>query len=354
MSRVAGMRWGALLFRKIATSQAYAWTPVQRASDDRRRGAGFTSSDTGPSLAASVVGSLLITAAPAPALADGRTPGSFAVSSTGEAQYSIPIFAPPGVNGLAPQLALTYSHRHEGTLAGVGWGVSGLSSIHRCEKTWAQNNEAKAPQNAFDDRYCLDEMQLRHYSGNYGEPGSTYRTEIETYARITALGPAAGDGPGAFRVEHKNGLIYEYGTSPDSQILSIGQPEARAWAVNRISDRSGNEITFTWHDDTVNGSYRIDRIDYAGTTIDFQWEAKPVGEIRSAYVTGSQVREIHRLQAIDVRQGATVLRRFDLAYEGPLSTTSRSRLASVQECAGSVCRDATTFDYQDGSAAASG
>lgn len=87
-----------------------------------------------------------------PALATGRTPGSFAVSSDGEAQYSIPIFAPPGVNGLAPQLALTYGHRHEGTLAGVGWGVSGLSAIHRCEKTWAQNNEAKAPQNESDDR----------------------------------------------------------------------------------------------------------------------------------------------------------------------------------------------------------
>ncbi len=339
------MRWGALLFRKVATSQAYAWTPVQRASDDRRRGAGFTSSGAGRSCSACLVGSLIFAAAAA--VADGRTPGRFAVSSSGEAQYSIPIFAPPGVNGLAPQLALTYSHRHEGTLAGAGWGISGLSAIHRCEKTWAQNNVAAAPQNAIDDRYCLDGIQLRHYSGTYGQPGSTYRTEIEAYARITALG-SAGDGPASFKVEHKNALISEYGVTADSQILSIGQPEARAWAVNRISDRSGNEITFTWHDDTANGSYRIDYVGYAGTTIDFQWEAKPVGEVRSGYVTGSQVREIHRLQAIEVHQGGLVLRRYDLTYEGPLSTTSRSRLASVRECAGAVCRDATTFDYQDG------
>ncbi len=148
------------------------------------------------------------------------------------------------------------------------------------------------------------------------------------------MGPAAGNGPGAFKVELKNGLIYEYGTTADSQILSLGQDEARAWALSRISDRSGNEITFTWHDDTVNGSYRIDYIDYADNTIVFQWESKPGGEVRSGFVTGSQVREIHRLQAIEVQQGGAVLRRYDLTYEGPLSATSRSRLASMQECAG--------------------
>jgi hypothetical protein len=62
------------------------------------------------------------------------------------------------------------------------------------------------------------------------------------------------------------------------------------------------------------------------------------------------VREIHRLQAIEVLQGGSVLRRYALSYEGPLSSTSRSRLASIQECAGSQCRDATTFDYQNGTA----
>jgi RHS repeat-associated protein len=286
--------------------------------------------------------------ASAPAWPTGRTPGSFAVSSTGEAQYSMPIFAPPGVNGVTPELALTYGHRHEGTLAGIGWGVSGLSAIHRCEKTWAQNSEAQAPQNQSSDRYCLDGNQLRQFSGTYGQAGSTYRTEIETYARITALGPLAGNGPGAFRVERKDGLIYEYGTTPDSQILSVGQPEARAWALSRISDRSGNQITFAWHDDTANGSYRIDHIDYAGNSIVFEWESKPVGEVRSGYVTGSPVREIRRLNAIEVQQDGSAIRRYALTYEAPLSTTSVSRLASLQECAATLCRPPTTFAYQNG------
>jgi RHS repeat-associated protein len=286
--------------------------------------------------------------APVASWSSGRIPGSFAVSATGEAQYSIPIFAPPGINGLTPELALTYSHQHEGTLAGVGWGISGLSAIHRCEKTWAQNGVAESPQNDFTDRYCLDGNQLRRFSGTYGRTGSTYRTELESYARITVLSEA-GNGPGSFKVERKDGLIYAYGTTPDSQILSVGQPEARAWALSRISDRSGNQITFAWQDDTANGSYRIDRSDYAGNSIVFEWESKPANEIKSGYVTGSQVREIHRLAAIDVRQGGSSIRRYELTYEGPLSSTSVSRLASVQECAGTLCRPATSFAYQNGS-----
>jgi RHS repeat-associated protein len=352
MSKVARMRWGALFLGSVAPTPGHASTRVRRTPGNGLLGAGFTSSNVMTRCRTVLVMLLVLAAAPA-WTAGGRTPGSFDVSSTGEAQYSIPIFAPPGINGLAPELALTYGHRHEGTLAGVGWGVSGLSAIHRCEKTWAQNGVASAPQNALDDRYCLDGNQLRLFSGTYGQSGSTYRTEIETYSRITALG-AAGDGPASFKVELKNGLIYEYGNNTNSRILSLGQLEARAWAVNKISDRSGNQINVTWHNDTANGSYRIDHVDYATNTIDFQWESKPVGEVKSGYVTGSQVREIHRLQAIEVQQGGAALRRYEVTYEGPLSTTSRSRLASIEECAGSTCRPPTTFAYQNGSAGLQG
>ena len=47
---------------------------------------------------------------------------------------------------------------------------------------------------------------------------------------------------------------------------------------------------------------------------------------------------------------STLVRRYDLTYEGALSTTSKSRLASIQECAGATpdCFAPTTFTYQDG------
>jgi hypothetical protein len=38
----------------------------------------------------------------------GRTPGQFNVSNVGSAVYSIPIFTPPGIGAVAPNLALVY------------------------------------------------------------------------------------------------------------------------------------------------------------------------------------------------------------------------------------------------------
>jgi len=66
------------------------------------------------------------------AFAPGRTPGAFAVSRVGTATYTIPIWAPPGPQGLQPKIALTYNSGHGNGYVGVGWSLSGLSSIYRC------------------------------------------------------------------------------------------------------------------------------------------------------------------------------------------------------------------------------
>jgi hypothetical protein len=61
----------------------------------------------------------------------GRTAGSFAVNSAGAATYTIPIWAPPGPNGLQPSVALAYNSQSGNGYVGVGWNISGLSSIYR-------------------------------------------------------------------------------------------------------------------------------------------------------------------------------------------------------------------------------
>src|ERR1700681_531334 len=51
------------------------------------------------------------------------------VSLDGAAEVSIPIWAPPGRQGIQPSLALIYSSRASNGPLGVGWSLSGLSII---------------------------------------------------------------------------------------------------------------------------------------------------------------------------------------------------------------------------------
>lgn len=314
---------------------------------------------------AAMAAALLIADADA---AVGRTPTAYGVSDSGEAQYSIPIFAPKGTRGMAPQLALSYGHRSGGLLFGEGWNLSGLSAITVCPKTWAQDGQARAIWLDGNDRFCLDGNQLKlEGSGPYGASGANYRTEIETYARITSHG-VTGNTPNSFTVEQKDGLILEYGARADSRIESVASTTAHTWALTTIRDRSGNRVEFYYDEDSAssdpavqyNGGYRPATITWTTNTsaslspsyqIAFVYETQPVNEIESGYLAGGTVRDVTRATQINVTHSGTLVRRYTLQYESTLSSTSRSRLASVTECAGSAgtdCLPATTFAYQNG------
>lgn len=85
----------------------------------------------------------------------GRTIGEGDVSASGEATYTIPIVVPPGINGLTPDLAFVYAHRQREGLAGVGWGISGLSEINRCGKTLTQDGAPDTVNLTTSDRFCF-------------------------------------------------------------------------------------------------------------------------------------------------------------------------------------------------------
>src|SRR5215208_2355217 len=172
---------------------------------NRTKSAGFLFALVGPFVTSQV------------SAAVGHTSGAADISDSGEAAYSIPIFAPPGTHGMTPQLSIGYGHNSGSTLLGAGWSIAGLSSITRCPKIWAADGDVRDVRNDFSDSFCLNGNKLRLVLGTYGNAGATYQTEIETFARITSFG-TAGNGPANFVVEAKDGLIYEYGNTMDSRI----------------------------------------------------------------------------------------------------------------------------------------
>jgi hypothetical protein len=121
------------------------------------------------------------------AAATGRTAGAFKVSSSGAATYTIPLSLPPGVAGIQPSLALGYNSQAGDGLLGVGWGISGLSAITRCDRNFSKDDSAGPPQLTAQDRFCLDGNRLRLAAGTYGADGSTYLAEIDGFSKVHAV-----------------------------------------------------------------------------------------------------------------------------------------------------------------------
>jgi hypothetical protein len=293
--------------------------------------------------------------------------GTFAVSESGGATYSIPIAVPPGTAGMTPNLSLGYDSQRGSGIVGVGWSLNGFSAIRRCAETRAQDPAALSNGRVgFDaaDRFCLDGQRLMVITGTYGANLSEYRTEIEGFKKVTANG-TAGTGPSWFEVRLPSGRVLQYGNTPDSKILAKGKTSVRVWALNRITDTKGNYLTITYSNDTTNGTYYPTRIDYTGNTaaalatyasVQFSYVARPATDQVLAYTAGSSVKLTQQLSEIKTYTGGSQVLSYKLVYETAANTaTGVSRLTSVQMCdAANLCQPATTFTWSNAAGAAVG
>ena len=291
----------------------------------------------------------------------GRTQGQFAVSQMGSAQYSIPIWTPPGIHGIQPNLALTYdSHLPYGVM-GPGWALNGLSAISRCNRTYAQDGTPAPIALTMADAFCLDGNRLRLTSSEtlstYGEAGTTYQTEIANFSNVIANG-VAGNGPSYFTVQGKDGLTYEYGNTTDSKILATGNTTPYVWALDKVTDRAGNQMTFTYYQ--VDGAYVPLSIQYtapSGSTtfpyqVKFAYTTKSATDTISKFIADTQIQQTEQLSTITVTSSGTAVREYKLLYTTS-ATTLRAALTSIQECGGSAgtdCLSPTNIGYQSGTA----
>jgi RHS repeat-associated protein len=293
--------------------------------------------------------------------AAGRTAGTFAVSPTGAATYTIPLWTPPGPHGLQPHLALVYNSQGSNSYLGVGWSLAGLSSIYRCNKTYAQDGAPGAVALATSDGYCMDGQRLRLTGGTYGADGSTYQTEIANFANVTAHG-SAGNGPAYFVVQMKSGLIYEYGNGGNSQVLASGTSTAAQWLMDKVSDRAGNTLTVSYEPpssenqgETVPATISWTPSSYGASTynysVNFQYTTLSVAPT-AGYLAGTPAVNYYLMTAIVIDSGSNTVKNYELGYTAS-PTTERETLTSVTECAdaaGTNCLAPTTVGYQAGAA----
>src|ERR1700682_2580295 len=253
------------------------------------------------------------------AMAQMSLPGDFTVTSTGGANYTIPIVAPPGTAGMVPAMSLEYSSETGGNsngwlgagLIGVGWTLAGLPAVGRCPQTVAQDGVIGAINYNANDRFCLEGQRLFAISGSYGGDGTEYRTELESFSRVISHG-TAGTGPAWFEVHTKSGQVLQFGNTADSRILAQGKTTARSWGVNKVSDTKGNYFTVTYVNDTTNGQAYPSQINYTANdgaglvpynSVRFVYATRP--DITPIYHAGSLLQTTKRLTNVQTYAGST-------------------------------------------------
>lgn len=280
----------------------------------------------------------------------GASGGQFRVNESGAATYFIPIATAAGTAGVVPEVSLNYSGNAGNGLVGQGWSIGGLSGISRCRQILGIDGTVAPINWSESDRFCLDGQRLLVVDGGaYGSVDATYKTEIDSFAKIMSVGGSLGK-PAYFRVEKKDGSSVFYGNSAGSK-LQLGS-NTLSWMQNRFEDSVGNHIEYQYEGDVTSG-HRIKEIRYAygsdsySAEVEFTYEARP--DTISSYTAGHEVKIIKRLKKITSRSNGIPIREYSLGYRPVPSgqyPDKTSLLANVQECVGSSsCLPEISFDW---------
>jgi len=296
----------------------------------------------------------------------------------GAATYNVPIVVPPGRAGMQPSLALSYNSRGGDGVMGLGWSISGLSSIHRCPQTLEQDGQTLGVNYSMSDRLCLDGQRLVKISGTYGSIGAEYRTEIDSYARIIQTGGDLASSSACFRVEQKDGRILHYGaitngspvpsgcaaSTANARVKPSGAAATLSWLVEKIEDRVGNNQLYRYATDcatesVADGEALLCGVTYTGfgaaagdRSVNFAYQARSTisasltDQASSSYLAGGLTMQTKALLSVTTKVGAAKVRTVTPGYTvSPY--TSRLQVQTLTECAyagaQSSCHPATQF-----------
>ncbi len=226
---------------------------------------------------------------------------------------SVPI-AVPEFHGIEPNLSLVYSSTSGNGLAGVGWSLSGFSTIER-----ASPGKGAPAYNA-SDIFLIDGQAMVPCTAGSTSPscltGGTHSTEIENYQRI-AFDAAAN----TWTVTTKDGTKTTY-----SPVYVVGRGTFR-WGVSSVADAKGNAVSYGWWCDPGADCYPK-TVSYNGTVVTLYREARPDP---ITFANGAALgRTNYRVKTIDVGTSGSRVRAYKLVYTTSAGT-SRSLLSGVQQ-----------------------
>ncbi len=232
----------------------------------------------------------------------GGSGGQFRVSESGAATYDFPIITAPGSGGLSPKISLNYNSQSGNGVVGMGWAISGLSSISRCRATKESDGFDGAINFDDNDKFCLDGLKLINSTAPSTASSLTscpagqtqlrvMVTEVYSGNVVLACGQRSGSGTQteqvkSFVVVNKDGSTRYYGNFNGSftqgtielndAIAGTATTKTIAWQLARIKDNAKNYIEFEYNKNTVDGTHTLAKVRYTGN--------ENSGEIPYAYL----------------------------------------------------------------------
>ncbi|ALU44689.1 RHS repeat-associated core domain-containing protein [Pseudoalteromonas rubra] len=284
------------------------------------------------------------------------TPGEFRVDESGSATYQVPIELPEGPGGVKPTLGLSYSSSNtQAGIAGIGWSLSGLSSITRCAKSKFHDNLSgayvKDVQLDETDAFCVDGQRLVEV-GN-----GVYRTHQDSFTEYQLDGTKAS--VNGFIATTKSGETHYYGNVNGaynsvqyvSSSLTNNQAVANTWLLSSITDVYAEASDPRLHSNRIryyyaspNGGNSIDqevllkKIQYGSAEVTLSYTESLVPHY--GYRFGAPYQRTQTLDNINVTNGGGAYRFYHLAYK-----YQTPYLLYVTKCraSGSACAKPVSF-----------
>lgn len=263
--------------------------------------------------------------------AAGEIPIQSGTTQTGARTYTIPISVYPGMHGHQPELALVYNSQQGNSVLGMGWSISGLSSIERTGKTRYYDDKPEGAVMDNTDAFVLDGVHMIKIRTT-----SSYILYQSEVGNIKAKGYYSGDVMKYFEVFYPNGNRAYYGSIYNSNTNYLSYP------VYYLYDIHDNMISYQYSYQNYN--FRITSISYNGASISFNYTDSRPDPITS-YSAGAKKYQTYLLNTITCKFGTNVLGTYSLTYS---TEYNRSLLTQIDYFAENQFFNPLKFYYGDG------
>lgn len=241
----------------------------------------------------------------------GEIPIQSGTTQSGARTYTVPINVYPGMHGHQPELSLIYNSQQGNSFMGVGWSISGLSSIERTAKTRYYDDKSEGIRMDTTDAFVLDGIHLVRLSKS-----SSYILYESEVGNIKVKGYYTGKVMRFFEVFYPNGNWAYYGSFYNQSTNELSYP------VYYLYDIHGNMISYQYS--RVNYNYRVSSITYNGASVGFSYtDSRPDPIV--AYSGGVSKNQDYLLSSITCKFGSDILGTYTLSY-----TTDRNRSLLTQ------------------------